>query len=46
MKVQKMEMAGVELNVPMPKETNEVMEVTEMALPASSRDKAILLPGG
>lgn len=34
--LQNIEIAGVELNVPIPKERIEVREVTEMALPASS----------
>jgi hypothetical protein len=36
MNLQKIEIAGVELNVPIPNERIDVREVTEMALPASS----------
>ena len=42
---QKIEIAGVALKVPIPKERNEVIEVTVIALPASSSVKAILFSG-
>lgn len=36
MNLQKIEIAGVELNVPIPKDSIDVKEVTEIAEPASS----------
>ena len=46
MNLQKIEMAGVVLKVPMPKLMTEVKDVTEMAEPASSSANAIRFSGG